>query len=209
MKGAFCINEWLIEEGYLVLKEYPNSVTDLDKCQVDWEKTTAWGWGGYYARIFLNVQGRESHGKIPEADYHRVRDELRSKLANILGPQREVFDNKIFYPEELYKYCNGSKPDLIVYFDNLSWRSAGTIGRKITYLAENDIGPDDSVHAKEGVFVLYSKRMHNDKSLPNKLNDLSIYDVAPIILSIFDKKIPEDMQGKVNEEVRTWMQHRN
>jgi predicted AlkP superfamily phosphohydrolase/phosphomutase len=30
MKGAFCINEWLIKKGYLVLKEYSHSVTELD-----------------------------------------------------------------------------------------------------------------------------------------------------------------------------------
>lgn len=35
MKGAFCINEWLIEKGYLVLKSYPEKVNDLDKCEVD------------------------------------------------------------------------------------------------------------------------------------------------------------------------------
>jgi predicted AlkP superfamily phosphohydrolase/phosphomutase len=46
-------------------KEYPHSVTESDKCQIDWEKTTAWGWRGYYARVFLNVDSREPNGKIP------------------------------------------------------------------------------------------------------------------------------------------------
>ena len=209
MKGAFCINEWLIKEGYLVLKEYPNSVVDLDKCQVDWEKTTAWGWGGYYARIFLNIQNREQFGKIPRSEYANVRAELRAKLLEIAGPQKEKFDNKVFYPEELYSQCNGSKPDLIVYFDNLFWRSAGTIGRKAIYLEENDIGPDDSVHAKDGVFILYNKHMDKDSSRSNKINQLSIYDVAPIILDIFDQKIPKDMQGRTSKEVSIWLRHQS
>jgi predicted AlkP superfamily phosphohydrolase/phosphomutase len=38
------------------------------------------------------------------------------------------------------------QPDLIFYFDNLFWRSAGTIGHNTMYLSENDIVPDDSVH---------------------------------------------------------------
>jgi predicted AlkP superfamily phosphohydrolase/phosphomutase len=202
MKGVFCINEWLIKEGYLVLKNYPNSVTDLDKCEVDWEKTTAWGWGGYYARVFLNVKGREPEGKIATNEYDKVRDELKSKLLGIEGPQGEKFENKVFYPETLYDECNGSKSDLMVYFDNLFWRSAGTIGHNTPYLSENDTGPDDSVHWMDGVFILYNKRKDNHVS---KLDRLSIYDIAPLILDIMDTKVPEDMQGKTVEEVSKWI----
>jgi predicted AlkP superfamily phosphohydrolase/phosphomutase len=204
MKGAFCINEWLIKEGYLVLKKYPNSVTELEKCEVDWEKTTAWGWGGYYARLFLNVRGREAKGKVDRHDFNKVRDELKSKLANILGPYGEKFDNKIFYPETLYDECNGSKSDLIVYFDNLYWRSAGTIGHNVMHLEENDTGPDDSVHWMDGVFILYNKTKTNHAT---KLSGLTIYDIAPMILDIFRVKIPDDMQGKLFEEVRDWIHH--
>jgi len=208
MKGAFCINEWLIEEGYLVLKKYPNSVTDLDKCEVDWEKTTAWGWGGYYARIFLNVKGRESKGKIEMKEFNQVRDKLKAKLGTIEGPRGEKFNNRVFYPEDLYNECNGSKSDFIVYFDNLFWRSAGTIGHNTLYLSENDTGPDDSVHWMDGVFMLYNKCKINRSSRGgggSKLDKLSIYDVAPIILDIMQTKIPDDMEGKVIEEVRKWV----
>jgi predicted AlkP superfamily phosphohydrolase/phosphomutase len=202
MKGAFCINEWLIKEGYLVLKSYPTSVTDLEKCEVDWEKTVAWGWGGYYSRIFLNVKGREKNGKISTIEYNKVRDELRSKLHEIVGPQGEKFDNKVFYPEEFYDECIGSKADLMVYFDNLFWRSAGSIGHNRTYLSENDTGPDDSVHWMDGVFILYNKRKDNHAS---KLDRLSIYDIAPLILDIMDTKVPEDMQGKTDERITKWI----
>ena len=62
MSGCFCINEWLIKEGYLVLKKYPDKMTRLEECEVDWSKTKAWGWGGYYARIFFNIKGRDPQG---------------------------------------------------------------------------------------------------------------------------------------------------
>ena len=210
MKGAFCINEWLINEGYLVLKKYPNSIADLDNSEVDWDKTTAWGWGGYYARIFFNVKGRESNGKIPMDKFHTVREDLKRKLLTIEGPQGQKFDNKVFCPEDLYDESNGSKPDLIVYLDNLSWRSAGTIGHNTFYLSENDAGPDDSVHWMDGVFILYKRDRVNHSSNPSngnniKLNNLSIYDVAPTILDIMNSPIPAKMQGKVVEEVSKWI----
>jgi predicted AlkP superfamily phosphohydrolase/phosphomutase len=42
MRGAFCVNEWLIQEGYLVLKEKPQGVTDLDKVAAELSRTKAW-----------------------------------------------------------------------------------------------------------------------------------------------------------------------
>ena len=38
MKGAFCINEWLIEKGYLVLNSYPNDVSRFEELDVDWSR---------------------------------------------------------------------------------------------------------------------------------------------------------------------------
>jgi predicted AlkP superfamily phosphohydrolase/phosphomutase len=138
--------------------------------------------------------------------FHRVREELKTKLLTIVGPQGQKFDNKVFCPEDLYNESNGSKPDLIVYLDNLFWRSAGTIGHNTLYLSENDAGPDDSVHWMDGVFILYKKgRVNHSSSI--KLNNLSIYDIAPTILDIMDSTAPSNMQGKVVEEVSRWIHH--
>jgi predicted AlkP superfamily phosphohydrolase/phosphomutase len=196
MNGAFCINEWLIQEGYLVLKEYPSKITEVDKANIDWDKTAAWGWGGYYARIFLNVQGRESNGTIEADKYHSVRDELVGRIKAIRNPQGRTMSTQVFKPEELYKKSEGDIPDLMVYFDNLRWRSAGTIGHRTLYLSENDTGPDDSVHSLEGFFIIKDPRQTSKSESVNA----SIYDISPTILSLFDLAIPEDMQGnRINQ----------
>jgi len=201
MKGCFCINEWMMNEGYLSIKQYPSKQTEIDKCEIDWSKTKAWGWGGYYARIFLNVKGREQLGVIPPEEYEKVRQELREKLSKIRGPNGETFENKIYTPEELYSSVNGDKPDLMVYFDNLYWRSAGTIGHKSFYLDENDTGPDDSVHWFDGIFILYNKK----KSKKMSRDRMSIYDVAPNILDMMGIAIPSGMHGRVVSEVKRWL----
>ncbi|MGH9921388.1 MAG: alkaline phosphatase family protein, partial [Nitrososphaerales archaeon] len=200
MKGCFCVNEWMIKEGYLTLKKYPDKQTDLDKCEVDWGKTKAWGWGGYYARIFMNVKGRESNGVIPNEEYESAREELRQRLMSVRGPNGEVFKNKVFTPEELYGEPVGDKPDLMVYFDDLFWRSAGTIGHNSLYLSENDTGPDDSVHWYDGIFILYNKR----KKKGLRLERMQIYDVAPTLLEIMHTKVPSDMEGRIVPEIKFW-----
>lgn len=191
MYGAFCINEWLLKEGYLVLKKYPEKVTDIERAEIDWEKTTAWGWGGYYARIFLNLKGREPMGKINRSDYESIRKELEDMLKKIKDPSGKLMNTKVLKPEEIYKNAIGDRPDLMVYFDDLSWRSAGTIGHNTMYLSENDTGPDDSVHSHEGVFIMHDPQLKTGGRV-----DLNILDVAPTVLDCLGVPIPTDMQGR-------------
>ena len=72
LDGGFCVNEWLVREGLLVLNAYPEKVTPFGKLDVNWEQTQVWSEGGYYARVFFNVKGREPKGAIEPADYERV-----------------------------------------------------------------------------------------------------------------------------------------
>jgi len=196
MKGAFCINEWLIEKGYLRLKKRPEITVSLEKAEVDWSKTKAWGWGGYHARIFLNVKGREPQGTINPKDYKKFRKQLINDLKAIRGPNGEKWNTKIYTPEEIYPDGKGDYPDLTVYFDNLSWRSAGTIGYNTPYLPENDKGPDDAVHSHYGVFIHYDP----DKKQGKKIKDINLLDVAPTILKIMRIPVPPDMEGKIVKE---------
>jgi predicted AlkP superfamily phosphohydrolase/phosphomutase len=179
MRGAFCVNQWLIEEGYLTLAAPPSGVMPIEKAAVDWGRTTAWGWGGYYARIFINVAGREPQGTVPAADYRRVRDELAARLRQIRDPVGRLMETRVYAPEELYPISAGDPPDLMVYFDDLYWRSAGTIGNTSLYLDENDTGPDDAVHAHEGLYV-----WHRPGTSGGRRVDASIYDVAPAVLRV-------------------------
>ena len=83
LDGGIRINEWLRREGLLATLAEPNGVSSLRDVGVDWPKTTAWGEGGYYARVFLNVQGREPDGVVPADEYEAVRDDLARRIAAI------------------------------------------------------------------------------------------------------------------------------
>jgi predicted AlkP superfamily phosphohydrolase/phosphomutase len=192
MKGAFCVNEWLIEQGDLVVKEKPTKPTSLEDLEIDWARTKAWAWGGYYARVFLNVQGREPQGLIAPEDYEKERDDLAARIRAIRGPHGESWETKIIKPQEYYEVLEGEYPDLMVYFDDLYWRSAGTLGYGTKYLAENDTGPDDAVHAQQGIYILRDPR----RAAPKKL-DANILDIAPTVLDVMDIPVPADMKGHI------------
>jgi predicted AlkP superfamily phosphohydrolase/phosphomutase len=192
MRGAFCINEWLMERGYLKLKAEPGSLLTLADAQVDWSRTKAWGWGGYYARVFLNVEGREQQGVIPQDRYEQARAELAEELQTITLPTGQGMRVQALRPEKLYPAAMGDRPDLMVYFDNLNWRSAGTVGHNSLYLSENDTGPDDSVHAMDGIFVLYDPMRNYGREVKN----LNLLDVAPTVLKLMGVPVPENMEGR-------------
>jgi predicted AlkP superfamily phosphohydrolase/phosphomutase len=192
MKGAFCVNEWLIDKGWLAVKERPPKPTSLDDLPIDWEKTRAWAWGGYYARIFLNVEGREPKGTIPAEDYEKVRDELLAELKAIRGPGGEAWETKVIKPQEYYEELEGEYPDLMVYFDDFYWRSAGTLGYGTMFLLENDTGPDDAVHAQQGIYIL-----RDPKSGWAGKRDADILDIAPTVLDIMGLAVPGRMKGRV------------
>ncbi|MDX9828757.1 MAG: alkaline phosphatase family protein [Anaerolineae bacterium] len=191
MVGGICFNEWLKQEGYLVLEHQPAGIVPLEKCEVDWSRTRAWGSGGYYARLFLNVKGREPEGIIEPEDYERVRDELAERIAAITDPEGKPIGSVAYKPEDIYAEVNNIAPDLIVYFGNLSWRSLGSLGTGQVHTFENDTGPDDANHAQEGLYIYYNPQRPGEGSGPRR----HLMDVAPTLLDLVGVDVPKDMRG--------------
>jgi predicted AlkP superfamily phosphohydrolase/phosphomutase len=194
LMGGVCINEWLIQNGYLTLNDYPQQPISLDQADVDWTRTQVWGAGGYYARIFLNVRGREPQGTVPLAAYEKVRDELAQKLQTLTAPTGDKITTKVFKPQEIYQKVRGRAPDLIVYFDDLAWRSVGSVGINNLFTVENDTGPDDANHAPQGLMIFHDPQQpHNGQVLEGA----QLYDILPTLLHRYGIQAPAGLRGKV------------
>jgi len=195
MKGGFCINEWLMREGYLTIAEKPEKSVPIGKAKIDWQKTMAWGEGGYYSRLFLNVKGREPQGCIDPGDYERVRTELIKKLEDTRDENGQLIGTRVFRPQDIYSEVNGVPPDMIIYFGNLAWRSIGSIGLGVIHTVENDMGSDDANHAQDGIFIMCDPQHLACSAV--KRDGLNITDIAPTILHLLGLPVPVDMEGKV------------
>lgn len=193
MDGGICINEWLIQKGDLVLSAYPATPTPIDKVPIDWARTKAWGDGGYYGRLFLNVKGREPQGVIDPGDYEEVRDDLIAAIEAIEDPRGKNIGSRACRPEDLYREVRGVSPDLIVYFGNLGWRSVGTVGSRTIHTFENDTGPDEANHDWDGIFIMNTRTA---TGLSGPVEGLQIYDVAPTIAACFGLEIPGEIRGR-------------
>jgi adenylyl-sulfate kinase len=194
--GGVCINEWLIRNGFLVLRQSPRAETPLTPDLVDWSRTAAWSEGGYYARIFLNVKGREPEGFVEPPHYEELREELASRLRQMTDENGQPFENRVLKPQEIYHDCCNVPPDLMVYFDGLSRRSIGTVGHGEILRSPNTHGLDDANHDPFGIFIM--TRMSDLRAgtrRSKRVERVSCIDVTPTILREFGVPVPADLRG--------------
>jgi predicted AlkP superfamily phosphohydrolase/phosphomutase len=192
MTGGVCFNEWLARDGYLRFQTEPDGPTPIAKASIDWPRTAAWGDGGYYGRLFLNVKGREPSGVVDPAAYEDVRNELIEKLEKMPGPDGGLLGTKVYKPQDVYPEVRGVAPDLLVYFGDLEWRSVGQVGTGQVFTYENDTGPDGANHDRTGVFA-----MAGAPGQPSGLQSgLSLLDVGPTVLSLYGVHPPEETRGR-------------
>jgi predicted AlkP superfamily phosphohydrolase/phosphomutase len=191
MMGGLCFNDWLIEEGYLSLAAKPSAAIPIKDAAIDWSHTVAWGDGGYYGRLFLNVKGREPQGILEPSRYEETRDELVEKLEAAPGPDGAPLGTKVLKPQDVYSEVRGVAPDLIVYFGDLAWRSVGSVGNRSIYIYENDTGPDGANHDRMGVFAMAG--LHGQPT--GEVSGLNLVGVGPSILSLYGVEALEDAVG--------------
>lgn len=198
IRGGIAINEWLISNGLLFLKHEPKGEVALTPDMVDWSRTKAWGEGGYYSRIFLNVVGREPSGTVEPSEYESFRDKLAHLMEGMLDENGNPLGNLTLKPEQIYRACRNVPPDLIVYFDDLSRRSIGTVGTGQIFRAGNETGPDDANHDKDGIFIM--ARMADVRCgvrNGSRAEGVSCLDITPTILREYGIPIPNDLGGRV------------
>lgn len=192
LDGGFCVNEWLVREGLLVLNSYPEEVTPFGRLDVNWEQTRVWSEGGYYARVFFNVKGREPRGVIDPSDYQPFRNEIKARFEATSDAAGKPLGTLVFKPEEIYRMTRNVAPDLIVHFGGLSWRSIGGVGYPAIHIRENDTGPGDCNHAQFGAFILAAP----GSPLIGEIEGAHLLDVAPTLLERGGYEIPSSMQGR-------------
>jgi predicted AlkP superfamily phosphohydrolase/phosphomutase len=187
--GSFAVNEWLVREGLLVLNEYPKQITPFEKLNVDRSKTRVWCEGGDCGHIFFNVQGREPRGVIPAADYESFQDQIKARLEALPNDKCQPLNVQVFKPKEIYRSMQGVAPDVMVYFDNLLWRSIGTVGHAQLHVQENNASCNPSQY---GMFVLAAPNC----PLSGEYEGAALLDIAPTLLDLGGYEVPAPMQGR-------------
>jgi len=153
MRGGFRINRWLLENGYLYLRGSPPPGQPLQARHVDWSRTRAWARGGYAARIYLNIRGREPRGIVAAEQAAGLVEELAMALARLDAPPGPI-DCLPHLPGKSWRACAGLPADLLLEIGGWAWRALGSLGTgKELFSAENDTGPDSANHHPLGILA--------------------------------------------------------
>ena len=100
-------NRWLADNGWLSFQDDHESLGDIAS------ETRAYSL--IPGRFYINLEGREPRGSVPQSEYESVRDELAAELAEMEAPDgRPVADRVVTNDEAFDGAHDDIAPDLVV-----------------------------------------------------------------------------------------------
>jgi predicted AlkP superfamily phosphohydrolase/phosphomutase len=187
------INTWLVENGYMTLKQdIPEGEDGALFKYVDWSKTKAYSLG--FNSLYINVKGREPQGIVNAQDREKVAAEIATALEGLTDSNGKKPVNKAYKREEIY---NGplmdNSPDIIIGFSpgyRMAWETAiGGFTKDVIYDNTKKWDGDHLVDPKFVPGVLFT----NAKISKTSASQL---DVAPTVLDAVGITVPASMDGK-------------
>lgn len=159
---------------------------------IDWENTRAYSFGAM-PNIYINLEGREQDGLVPQPEYDRLCDEIATKLRALRDGESDspVFKT-VSRSADLYEgpYLDQA-PDIVVSTQE-GYYCAGNVGRTVFDQKTNHM-PNTGVHEREGILIASGPDIvgSDGRAEPN-----DIVDVAPTVLRLFGYDTPSRIDGK-------------
>ncbi|PYV18662.1 MAG: hypothetical protein DMG07_03410 [Acidobacteria bacterium] len=191
---CFNLNTWLLENGYIALKDGAEQRSVDLASGVDWSRTRAYGLG--LNGLYLNLRGREREGIVgsgPEA--RSLLDEIAHKLLAVRDPAGGLAPvTRVDRADEVYTGPHvRSAPDLVIGYNSgyrAGWETV--LGRFSSVVLEDNVEPWSGDHCIDYTLVpgvvLSNKRI--------AIEAPALTDVAPSILSEFGIDKPKHMVGR-------------
>ncbi len=166
---------------------------------IDWKRTKAYAGNHTEQGIYINLKGREPLGIVERGkEYEEVRDSIIKKLKEIKDPANgKPLDIQLIKKEELYHgpYVDDAA-DIFVKIKEINCIMQKEIYHKGLFgLPKRTSG----THRFEGVFILKGGGIKTNFTVKGA----RIIDIAPTILTMLGIPVPEDMDGRVLNEVFT------
>jgi uncharacterized sulfatase len=162
-------NEWLQDEGWLDYATDDHSeLGDIS------EDTKAYSL--IPGRFYINLEGREPNGGVPEDEYESVRADLKEKLEALEGPDGKPVADRVVTKEDAYRGDHDDiAPDLTVVPNHGFDLKAGFKGSEDVF----GVGPRNGMHSFDNATL-----MVDDPDV--RIDDADLYDIAPTILDLLD-----------------------
>ena len=162
-------NIWLEKQGWL---SYKND--DHDSLGDIADDTRAYSL--IPGRFYINLEGREPRGSVPEEEYEAARKELKSDLEALEGPEGTPVADRVVTKEDAFRGDHDEiAPDLVVIPNDGFDLKSGFRGGDAVF----DTGPRNGMHSFENACLF----VDDDGA---KIDDADLYDIAPTVLELLD-----------------------
>jgi predicted AlkP superfamily phosphohydrolase/phosphomutase len=200
-RRKFSLNTWLLDNGYLVLKEGVERELPSDHKEhkavnifvdVDWTKTQAYGMG--FNGLYLNRVGREAQGIVDEGQAAALLAEIKSKLEALQDDGTAVvlsadLATEIYAGERL-----DEAPDILVGYNrgygNSDEASLGRVTASV--LSDNVGGTFNGSHLMDPSVVRGTLLTNR----PVRIDDPRLEDLTVEILGFYDVQPDDSMKGR-------------
>ena len=180
-------------------KVLPKSVWQKAKgvaqSSIDWSRTKAFSAPIPQQGIYVNLEGREPHGIVPESQYEAVRDEIIERFSALVDPDdgKPVVD-RIYKREEVLEGPQSpNAPDLFPVCRAYSYELSDGLYSPAVLDDYRDL--PRGFHHMDGVFGVAGPGIEGQSGLRAHL-----LDVMPTALHLAGLKIPE-VDGRVLSEL--------
>lgn len=165
---------------------------------VDWSRTRAYAKTGT-GQIVINLRGREPEGIVePGAGYTALCREIADKLSGMRDPERGVkVEADVRLREELYHGPHYEEMPDISYLPMASRYMAVNLSGFTLNRVFSDNHILSGNHYQHGIFMAKGEAFRKGIGVQG----MEIIDLAPTILYLMGKPVPEDMDGKVHEAI--------
>lgn len=164
---------------------------------VDWKRTKAYSSGSTGA-IYLNtVEGeRSGDGVIPLEEYEAVREGVIDRLQDVA--ETHGFELRIWKPEDIYEGPHVEQaPDVLYTLDDMTVLPTPAYHDPPFFYSETAPPIGAAHHRRSGMFVANGPVISPEADV----DTLSILDIAPTILHLFDTPIPNWVDGDPRTEL--------
>jgi predicted AlkP superfamily phosphohydrolase/phosphomutase len=191
---SFNLNTWLLNNGYIKLKNDTNPDSSGPWANVDWSQTRAYGLG--LNGLYVNMRGRERDGIVPPgAATDALVKELKEKLLSVKDLQSGLpVITRVDVASEVYQgpYSH-SGPDLLVGYNRgyrAGWKTI--LGAFTSEVLEDNMNPWSGDHCMD--YTLVPGVLLSNHEI--KVETPALTDIAPTILAEFGIAKSKDMIGQ-------------